>query len=144
MHPPKSRSKAFYFCIDNDLVYEPFFADFGPLDICKVHLFVKELERLLANEAYRTHKIYHFSVDEIDKKANAALLMCCFLMISLKKSAEEAWKLFAPYHLKIVPFRDATMGACNYKCTIFDCLKGLEAALELGWYNFKTFDVSEY
>ncbi|MFN9908460.1 MAG: ankyrin repeat domain-containing protein, partial [bacterium] len=45
--PPKSRSHAFYFCIDNDLVYEPFFADFGPLDLGKVHLFCKELEKLM-------------------------------------------------------------------------------------------------
>lgn len=42
-NPPKSRTHAFYFCVDNDLVYEPFFADFGPLDLGKVHLFCKEL-----------------------------------------------------------------------------------------------------
>jgi hypothetical protein len=46
-NPPKSRTHAFYFCIDNDLVYEPFFADFGPLDLGKVHLFCKELEKLI-------------------------------------------------------------------------------------------------
>ena len=46
-NPPKSRQHAFYFCIDNDLVYEPFFADFGPLDLGKVHLFCKELEKLM-------------------------------------------------------------------------------------------------
>jgi cell division cycle 14 len=47
--PPKSRQHAFYFCIDNDLVYEPFFADFGPLDLGKVHLFCKELEKLMSD-----------------------------------------------------------------------------------------------
>ena len=45
--PPKSRTHAFYFCIDNDLVYEPFYADFGPLDLGKVHLFCKELDKLI-------------------------------------------------------------------------------------------------
>ena len=48
--PPKSRQHAFYFCIDNDLVYEPFFADFGPLDLGKVHLFCKELEKLMNDQ----------------------------------------------------------------------------------------------
>ena len=48
-NPPKSRQHAFYFCIDNDVVYEPFFADFGPLDLAKVHLFCKELEKLMAD-----------------------------------------------------------------------------------------------
>jgi cell division cycle 14 len=48
-NPPRSRTHAFYFCIDNDLVYEPFFADFGPLDLGKVHLFCKELEKLISD-----------------------------------------------------------------------------------------------
>jgi cell division cycle 14 len=59
--PPKSRQHAFYFCIDNDLVYEPFFADFGPLDLAKVHLFCKELEKLMADTQYKNFKIYHYS-----------------------------------------------------------------------------------
>ena len=46
---PRSRTHAFYFNIDNDLCYEPFFADFGPLDLGKVHLFCQELEKLINN-----------------------------------------------------------------------------------------------
>lgn len=63
------------------------------------------------------------------------------MIISLGKSADEAWRTFAPYQNKFVPFRDATMGTCTYKCTIHDCLKGLEIAMGLGWYNYKDFDV---
>ena len=48
--PPKSSTHAFYFCIDNDLVYEPYYADFGPLDLGKVHLFCKELEKLISDK----------------------------------------------------------------------------------------------
>ena len=33
---------------------------------------------------------------------------------------------------------------CSYKCTILDCLRGLEYAIKLGWYNFNSFDVKEY
>jgi cell division cycle 14 len=63
------------------------------------------------------------------------------MVIILKKTAEDAWKIFAPYHTKFVPFRDATMGTCSYKCTIFDCVKGLELGMKLGWFNYSTFDV---
>lgn len=42
------------------------------------------------------------------------------------------------------PFRDATAGICTYKMNILECLQGLEKAIELGWYDFKTFDVQEY
>lgn len=70
--------------------------------------------------------------------------MGCFMIINLKKSAEDAWKVFAPYHAKFVPYRDATMGTCSYKCTVLDCLRGLEYAIRLGWYNYSTFNVQEY
>lgn len=142
--PPKSKSHAFYFCIDNDLVYEPFFADFGPLDLGKVHLFCKELEKLMADATYAQYKIYHYSSLDYGKQANAAFLMGCFMLINLRKTADDAWKLFAPYQSKFVAFRDATMGTCSYKCTIVDCLRGLEIAMRLNWYSYAKFDVQEY
>ena len=67
--------------------------------------------------------------------------MGCYMIINLKKSADDAWKIFTPYHAKFVPFRDATMGTCSYKCTIYDCLKGLEIAMSFNWYSYKDFDV---
>jgi len=70
--------------------------------------------------------------------------MGCFMIIILKRTADDAWRIFAPYHSKFVPFRDATMGTCSYKCIIVDCLRGLELAIHLGWYSYKDFDVQEY
>ena len=67
--------------------------------------------------------------------------MGCFMIINLSKSADEAWKVFTPYHNKFVPFRDATMGTCSYKCTVLDSLRGLEIGMKLNWYDYKTFDV---
>ena len=140
-NPPKSRQHAFYFCIDNDLVYEPFFADFGPLDLGKVHQFCKELEKLMNDSNYQQFKIYHYTSVDYAKQANAAFLMGCYMIIVLGKSFVDAWKVFAPYHTKFMPFRDATMGTCSYKCTIDHCLAGLQYAMALGWYDYKTFDV---
>ena len=70
--------------------------------------------------------------------------MGCFMIINLKKTADDAWKVLAPYHSKFVPYRDATMGTCSYKCTVLDCMRGLEYAIRLGWYNYNTFNVQEY
>ena len=70
--------------------------------------------------------------------------MGCFMIIVLKKSADDAWTLFKPYQTKFVPFRDATMGSCSYKCTIHHCLQGMQFAIALGWYNYSTFDVQQY
>ncbi len=59
-------------------------------------------------------------------------------------SADTAWDIFKPYHNKLKPFRDAGMSKCTYDCTVFHCLKGLEMAIKLGWYDFNTFDAQEY
>jgi cell division cycle 14 len=70
--------------------------------------------------------------------------MGAFLVIVMNKTGVEAWDYFKPYHNKLTSFRDATMGPCNYKCTILHCLRGLYLAKKLGWYNINTFDVIDY
>ena len=98
----------------------------------------------MADTQYKNFKIYHYSSLDYAKQANAAFLMGCFMIIVLKKSAEDAWTLFKPYQTKFVPFRDATMGSCSYKCTVHHCLQGLQFAIALGWYSYTTFDVQQY
>ncbi len=98
----------------------------------------------MSDAQYKSFKIYHYTSLDYAKQANSAFLMGCFMIIALKKSAEEAWNLFLPYHNKFVPFRDATMGTCSYKCTVQHCLQGLQFAITLGWYNYDKFDVQEY
>ena len=90
------------------------------------------------------HKIYHYTSLEEDKRANAAYLMGAYLVICKKLSAEEAWSYFKDVKPPFKPFRDAIAGPCSYECTILDCLRGLQYAIELGWYNPKTFKVKEY
>ncbi len=55
--PPKNLTKAFYFNIDDvnlrwfqDLEYEPFYLDFGPLNLGKMWKYVTELEKLLGHQ----------------------------------------------------------------------------------------------
>ena len=81
--------------------------------------------------------------------ANSAYLMGAFQVITtltqiiiLGKSAEKAYEPFKD--LKLVPFRDASYGDCTYKCTLLDCLRGLDYAIKLGWFNYKKFDLAEY
>jgi cell division cycle 14 len=52
--------------------------------------------------------------------------------------------VFAPYHNKFTAYRDACMGVCSYKCTIIDCLRGLEYGIRLKWYDYKKFNLKEY
>ena len=113
---PKNLENSFYFNVDNDLVYQPFYADFGPLSLGKTWKYITELEKLLGKDKYKSNKLYHYCSTDSAKAANAAYLMGAFQVVVLKRSAEEAFKPFQ--HLKFVPFRDASYGDCSYKCTV--------------------------
>mmetsp|Transcript_26777 Transcript_26777/g.23716 ORF Transcript_26777/g.23716 Transcript_26777/m.23716 type:complete len:111 (-) Transcript_26777:1647-1979(-) len=87
-NPPKNQPNAFFFNIDNDLVYEPFFADFGPLDLGKTYRFVTELEKLMQDPTYAKSKIFHHTSLDSSKRANAAYLIGAFQVIILGRTAE--------------------------------------------------------
>jgi hypothetical protein len=40
------------------------------------------------------------------------------MIIVLKRTAEDAWVAFKPYHDVFVPFRDAGYGNSLYDCTV--------------------------
>jgi cell division cycle 14 len=134
---------SFYFNIDSELVYEPFCSDFGPLNLASTYKFCIELEKLLRAEEYSACKIYHFTTLVPNKRANSAYLMGAFQILILKRSAEEAWKPFIGLP-PFTPFRDASFGGCTYQCTILHCLKGLQFAVQLGWFSMSTFNLTEY
>lgn len=141
---PRGEGKAFFFNIDEALVYRPFFKDFGPLNLGCAYRFVVELDKLLKNSDYSTSKIIHHTSLDVAKRANAAFLMGAYQIIILKKTAVEAWAPFINVNPPFRPFRDASYTNCSYECTIFHCLKGLEYAIKLGWFDLKTFNVDEY
>ncbi len=145
---PKNTTTHHYFSVDQELVYEPFFADFGPLNLSSTYRYAKLVEALLEDERLANRKIVHFCSLDPKKKANAAYLVCAFLILKYKFSTDRAWTAFegpvANRQLKFLPFRDATTGPCAYQCTIYDCLLGLETAIKLGWFNFGNFDVASY
>jgi len=141
---PRGEGQAFFFCIDEDLVYQPFFKDFGPLNLGNTYRFVTELDKLMTNKDYTNSKIIHYTSLDVAKRANAAYLMGAFQIIIMKKTAMEAWAPFINVDPPFKPFRDASYTNCSYQCTILDCLRGLEYGIKLGWFNYKTFNIQEY
>jgi cell division cycle 14 len=143
--PPQNYKNAFFFNIDKDLTYFPFNKDFGPLNLAMVHRFSRELARLLRDKDYSSNRIFHYcSSDKADKMVNGAFLMGAFMIIILKMSAEEAFSMFGDYKVLFKHYRDASKGDCLYQCTLLQCLQGLEFAIKVQWYNFRTFNVKEY
>nr|XP_023497321.1 dual specificity protein phosphatase CDC14A isoform X7 [Equus caballus] len=111
---PKSTVNTHYFSIDEELVYENFYADFGPLNLAMVYRYCCKLNKKL--------KVIYLK--KTPEEAYRALLSGST----------------APY----LPFRDASFGNCSYNLTILDCLQGIRKGLQHGFFDFETFDVDEY
>lgn len=141
---PKNSSTYQYFSIDQELVYEPFFADFGPLNLACTYRYAKLVKAMLEDPQLANKKIVHFCGQCPKKRANAAYLICAFMVMMLRTPAEVAFRPFQGIKPAFLPFRDATCGVCHYQCTILDCIQGLEYAIKIGWFEWERFDVNAY
>jgi len=141
---PKNTVKSHYFSIDQEFVYEPFFADFGPLNLSSVTRYCRVLDNKLKDAALADKRIIHFCSHDPKKRANAAFLIGAYRVVVLGKTAEQAFEPFSGIYPPFLPFRDATCGVCSFQCTILDCLKGLQKAIELKWFDWVRFDVESY
>eukprot|EP00388_Colpodella_angusta_P007836 GDKJ01021860.1.p1 GENE.GDKJ01021860.1~~GDKJ01021860.1.p1 ORF type:complete len:500 (-),score=88.74 GDKJ01021860.1:937-2436(-) len=141
---PKDTSSVHYFNVDRDFVYDPFFNDFGPLNLGKTYRYCRLLEKKLEDASLRDKKIVHHCYDEKAYRSNSCFLICAFMVIVKDKRAVEAWNPFKNVQPRFVAYRDATYGPCTYECTIFDVLLGLETAIRLKWFKYREFDVETY
>ncbi|XP_041338978.1 dual specificity protein phosphatase CDC14A isoform X1 [Pyrgilauda ruficollis] len=142
---PKSTVNTHYFCTDEELVYENFYGDFGPLNLAMLYRYCCKLNKKLKYFSLSRKKIVYYTSFDQRKRANAAFLIGSYAVIYLKKTPEEAYRtLLSGSNPPYLPFRDASFGNCTYNLTILDCLQGVNKALQHGFFDFKTFDVDEY
>ncbi|XP_060088252.1 dual specificity protein phosphatase CDC14A isoform X2 [Heteronotia binoei] len=142
---PKSTINTHYFCTDEELVYENFYADFGPLNLAMLYRYCCKLNKKLKSFSLARKKIVHYTSSDQRKRANAAFLIGAYSVIYLKKTPEEAYRiLLSGSNPPYLPFRDASFGNCTYNLTILDCLQGIKKALQHGFFDFRTFDADEY
>lgn len=142
--PPKGISNAYYFNVDNDLKYMPFFSDFGPLSIAKVFRFITELEKLFMSPKAQNIIIYHYTSLISHNRINAAFIMGCFMIFKLNMSSEKVWEKFSRVAPPFVAYRDASYGACSFKCTLRHCLRGFEHGIRANLINLNSFDLKSY
>lgn len=141
---PKDAANTHYFSIDNELIYEPFYADFGPLNIAKVHRYCGILEAKLADPTLADKRIIHYCSHDPKKRANAACLIGAYQVIVRGKTAEQAYEPFKGVYPPFLPFRDASCSAQSFPLTVVDCLAGLQKGIENRWFDWNSFDVDNY
>jgi len=140
----RSTDKIHMFSIDHALRYEPFFVDFGPLNLACLYKFCKLLEHKLNDDKYKHCKIYYYCDRTPQRLSNAAYLIGAYQVVELKRNPIEAYARIKPLAEKGVAFRDASMGLCTYHCTVKHCINALYHALRLNFLDFAAFNVDEY
>ncbi|EMD41090.1 hypothetical protein CERSUDRAFT_111664 [Gelatoporia subvermispora B] len=135
-------AKYYYFTIDDQLVYLSFFEDWGPLNLAMVYKACILIHELLQDETLASHRLVLYSSTDPRRKANAALLMCLYVMIVQQRPP---WEAFHPIaELEFMPFRDAGRGRSDFNLSIQDCLWGLYKAMQNGLCDMNEFDIEDY
>lgn len=87
----KDTNNTHYFSIDNDLIYENYYSDFGPLNLSCVYKYCKILNEKL--QFYLNKQcIVHYTSTDPKKKANAAFLLGCYGVLYLSLTPKDALK----------------------------------------------------
>nr|XP_032803026.1 dual specificity protein phosphatase CDC14A-like isoform X3 [Petromyzon marinus] len=142
---PRSTANTHYFSTDDELVYENFYADFGPLNLAMLYRFCCKLNKKLKSFSLARKRIVYYTGPDQRKRANAAFLIGSYAVIYLKRTAEEAYRpLVAGNTPPYLPFRDASFGPCSFNLTLVDCLQGVSKALQTGFLDCTRFDLEEY
>ncbi|XP_047035398.1 tyrosine-protein phosphatase cdcA-like [Helicoverpa zea] len=139
----KNTADTHYFCIDNELVYENYYSDFGPLNLGCVYKYCRILNEKLKQYLNKQTIVHYTSIDP-KKKANSAFLLGCYGVLYLSLTPKDALKPLMVLGQSYRPFQDATQGDSTFTISLMDCLQAIKKARELGFFNFQDFNYEEY
>jgi cell division cycle 14 len=141
---PANSDRVHFFSTDDDLVYHPFHSDFGPLNLSRIASYAKTVQAKLRDPSLDGRQIVHYCSPDSKKQTNAAWLACAFQVMALGRSPDDAYERFDGVLSRLLPFRDALDAPCTHECTVLDCLRGLQQAIQLGWFNVRRFNRDSY
>uniref|UniRef100_A0A0K8UAI6 protein-tyrosine-phosphatase n=2 Tax=Bactrocera latifrons TaxID=174628 RepID=A0A0K8UAI6_BACLA len=142
---PQSTPNTHYFSIDEEYIYENFYNDFGPLNICMLYRYCQKLNSKLTAKCHANRKIIHYTTLNAAKRLNAAYLIGSYSIIYLNKLPMDAYRpLVAGDIPAYTRFCDASFGPSGYKISLIDCLNAVYKSLKAGFFSFDDFDAEEY
>uniref|UniRef100_A0A8C4H9S9 protein-tyrosine-phosphatase n=1 Tax=Dicentrarchus labrax TaxID=13489 RepID=A0A8C4H9S9_DICLA len=128
----KSTAERHCFCIDEELAYENFYADFGPLNLAMFYRFCCKLTKKLKSITLSRKKIIFYTCGDQKKQVNAAYLIGSYAVMNLNMMPEEAYN-----------FTCFSFLLCHNPNEI-NSVSTIHQALQYGWLDFSNFDVEEY
>lgn len=127
--------------------------DFGPLDLAATVRYCQWLDHLVRVHQQTTHKVLaHMTWDQpLECWSNTVTLCCAYLVLGKGLSAAAAIAPFAELPLPhFLDCRGAAAGIFedtqepDFRLRVIDVLTGLQHARDLGWLDYRTFNLQEY
>ncbi|XP_052860234.1 dual specificity protein phosphatase CDC14C [Anopheles cruzii] len=131
------------FSTDN-VLYEKFFDDFGPVHLSAVYRYCKSLNEMLDERDVGYYRILHYTSPETPKLLNAAFLMGSYAIIYLQHTAESILRTLHIQSNRLGKFCDASQHGPSYLISLYDCLSAIEKAHSKGFFYFADFDAYAY
>lgn len=88
----KSSQEILFFSIDDELFYQNYYTDFGPLNLSCLFKYCCKLNKYL-QYARNIKSVVHYTCSHPEKKTNAACLLGCYCVIYLNSNPKIVWKV---------------------------------------------------
>ncbi|KAK9462991.1 dual specificity protein phosphatase [Lipomyces oligophaga] len=141
---PQDTDTAAYFTVDDSLPYNAFHHDFGPLHVGHLYRFAVVLHEILAEEYNQEKSIVFYSGTNSRARANAACLLCCYMVLIQSWPPHLALAPIAGAEPPMMPFRDAGYSVADFTLAIQDIVYGVWKAKEKGLLDLRDFNLEEY
>ncbi|XP_045779950.1 dual specificity protein phosphatase CDC14B-like [Maniola jurtina] len=141
-YKPKPTRNSKYFHIEDDIVYENFYFDFGPYHLCHLYQFCNKLNEELERNPKK--KIVFYTSNNETLRLNAAYLIGSYQIIYLGGSPAAVYKQLTEGSWSLLSFRDASGGPPLFDISLLDVLHGIKVAHDAKFFDFDHFDAEEY
>ncbi|KAL8688526.1 MAG: hypothetical protein Q9218_005584 [Villophora microphyllina] len=138
VHPPA------YFTVDDELLYNRFHADFGPLHIGHLYRFAVQLHEVLGDPENVDRGVVFWSRPDARSRANAACLLACYMIVIQSWPPHLALAPITQQEQPMMPFRDAGYSQADYEIGVQDVVYGVWKAKEENLCGFHDFRLNEY
>ena len=141
--PPDTPSEA-YLPMDDFCTYFPFFIDFGPVCLSRLHRFCTELSARLRDRANAARHLHLVSGAHMHRRANCVYLIAAHGVLCRGLSPEEALRPFAAMSPPLAPWHDASPYVDTFHLTTLDVLRGVARARDSGFFSMEEFNPEAY
>lgn len=141
-YTPEDTRHRVFFTVEEQLEYNPFHHDFGPLNIAHCYRFAVMFHEVL--QANGNKAVVFYSRTDPRSRANAACLLASYMVLVQSWPPHSALAPLAQVDPPLMPFRDAGYSVADFILTVQDVVYGLWRAKESGLLDIRQFDLDEY